>query len=70
MTTSYFFHLRFKFVIKMTWNYQLQSTVATQVAHVVAGIKLLDYDDLVKSILTTSEQGTSEWKGNMDVRPY
>ena len=54
----------------MAWNYNLQSTVATQVAHVIAGIKLLDYDDLVKSILTPSEQLTTEWKENMDVRPY
>ena len=54
----------------MTWGYALQSIVGTQVAKVIAGIKVLDYDDLVKAILSDSEEQTTEWKGNMDVRAY
>ena len=63
-------HPRFKFVLKMKWAYALQSTVGTQVAHVITGIKGLDYDDLVKAILSSSEEATSEWKGNMEVRAH
>ena len=54
----------------MTWKYTLQSKVGEQVAHVIAGIKTLNYDDLVKAILTSSEQQLPEWKTNMDVRAH
>ena len=53
--------------MKLSWKYTDQDEVGPQVEHVIAGIKELDYDELVKSILSTSEQSTTEWINNMQV---
>ena len=54
-------------MMKLMWNYADQTLVAPQVEHVIAGIKELDYDELIKSILSSAEQSTTEWINNMQV---
>ena len=54
-------------MMKFMWKYADQALVAPQAEHVIAGIKELDYDELVKSILSSAEQSTTEWINNMQV---
>ena len=54
-------------MMKLMWKYADQTLVAPQVEYVIAGIKELDYDELIKSILSSAEQSTTEWINYMQV---
>ena len=53
--------------MKLTWHYNVHLEVKPQLNHIIAGINKLNYNELVQSILSTSELESSEWITNMEV---
>ena len=53
--------------MKLTWHYIVHLEVKPQLNHIIAGINKLNYNELVQSILSTSELESSEWITNMEV---
>lgn len=60
-------HHRFKFLLRLTWPYTLDTSKVPDAEKVVKSIGALNYDTLISSVLSGTELFSSEWTSIMAV---